>query len=439
MSGRGKTSGKARAKAKSRSSRAGLQFPVGRVHRHLRKGNYAERVGAGAPVYLAAVLEYLTAEILELAGNAARDNKKTRIIPRHLQLAVRNDEELNKLLGGVTIAQGGVLPNIQAVLLPKKTGATSKCPRLECLGLAGAGWNDGCGLVHISDSSEMTAVERRRGRKESYSIYIYKVHPDTGFFSKAMSIMNSFVNDIFSRISGEASRLAHYNKRSTISSREMQTAVCLLLPGELAKHAMSERTKAVTNRVCCNRSGSQNYPRSVSSGPFTLQSGFRPQNDQRTVHMTNPFIRSYACWESFPFQHLLLKESEIAEMSGRGKTSGKARAKAKSRSSRAGLQFPVGRVHRLLRKGNYAERVGAGAPVYLAAVLEYLTAEILELAGNAARDNKKTRIIPRHLQLAVRNDEELNKLLGGVTIAQGGVLPNIQAVLLPKKSSAASK
>ncbi|XP_067883365.1 histone H2A-like [Heterodontus francisci] len=124
MSGRGKTSGKARAKAKSRSSRAGLQFPVGRVHRHLRKGNYAERVGAGAPVYLAAVLEYLTAEILELAGNVARDNKKTRIIPRHLQLAVRNDEELNKLLGGVTIAQGGVLPNIQAVLLPKKTSLT---------------------------------------------------------------------------------------------------------------------------------------------------------------------------------------------------------------------------------------------------------------------------------------------------------------------------
>ena len=120
-------------------------------------------------------------------------------------------------------------------------------------------------------------------------------------------------------------------------------------------------------------------------------------------------------------------------MTGRGK--GKASGtKAKSRSSRAGLQFPVGRIHRLLRKGNYAERVGAGAPVYLAAVLEYLSAEILELAGNAARDNKKTRIIPRHLQLAVRNDEELNKLLAGVTIAQGGVLPNIQAVLLPKKA-----
>uniref|UniRef100_UPI00358E5873 histone H2AX-like n=2 Tax=Myxine glutinosa TaxID=7769 RepID=UPI00358E5873 len=255
MSGRGKAGGKARAKAKTRSSRAGLQFPVSRVHRHLRKGNYAERVGAGAPVYLAAVLEYLSAEILELAGNAARDNKKSRIIPRHLQLAIRNDEELNKLLGGVTIAQGGVLPNIQAVLLPKKSQGKAN------------------GNIELSTS-----------------------------------------------------------------------------------------------------------------------------------------------------------------MSGRGKGGGKTRAKAKTRSSRAGLQFPVGRVHRHLRKGNYAKRVGAGAPVYLAAVLEYLSAEILELAGNAARDNKKSRIIPRHLQLAIRNDEELNKLLGGVTIAQGGVLPNIQAVLLPKKS-----
>uniref|UniRef100_A0A8C7HAW9 Histone H2B n=1 Tax=Oncorhynchus kisutch TaxID=8019 RepID=A0A8C7HAW9_ONCKI len=186
--------------------------------------------------------------------------------------------------------------------------------------------------------------KRRKSRKESYAIYVYKVlkqvHPDTGISSKAMGIMNSFVNDIFERIAGESSRLAHYNKRSTITSREIQTAVRLLLPGELAKHAVSEGTKAVT---------------------------------------------------------------------------------------------------KLLRKGNYAERVGAGAPVYLAAVLEYLTAEILELAGNAARDNKKTRIIPRHLQLAVRNDEELNKLLGGVTIAQGGVLPNIQAVLLPKKTEKAVK
>lgn len=134
---------------------------------------------------------------------------------------------------------------------------------------------------------------------------------------------------------------------------------------------------------------------------------------------------------------IVISTPQNEEMSGRGK-GGKSKAKSKTRSSRAGLQFPVGRVHRLLRKGNYAARVGAGAPVYLAAVLEYLSAEVLELAGNAARDNKKSRIIPRHLQLAIRNDEELNKLLGGVTIAQGGVLPNIQAVLLPKKTSKSS-
>jgi histone H2A len=109
-------------KAVSRSAKAGLQFPVGRIARFLKKGKYAERVGAGAPVYLAAVMEYLAAEVLELAGNAARDNKKNRIIPRHIQLAIRNDEELSKLLGTVTIAAGGVLPNIHSVLLPKTKG-----------------------------------------------------------------------------------------------------------------------------------------------------------------------------------------------------------------------------------------------------------------------------------------------------------------------------
>mmetsp|Transcript_10596 Transcript_10596/g.17343 ORF Transcript_10596/g.17343 Transcript_10596/m.17343 type:complete len:140 (+) Transcript_10596:99-518(+) len=125
------------------------------------------------------------------------------------------------------------------------------------------------------------------------------------------------------------------------------------------------------------------------------------------------------------------KTEKKAAKGGRG---GKKGGKAVSRSTKAGLQFPVGRLAALLKKGRYATRVGAGAPVYLAAVLEYMCAEILELAGNASRDNKKTRIIPRHIQLAIRNDEELNKLLAGVTIASGGVLPNIHAVLLPKKT-----
>lgn len=100
-------------------------------------------------------------------------------------------------------------------------------------------------------AKKSTAVKgKRKTRKETFNTYIYKVlkqvHPDTGISNKAMSIMNSFVNDIFERVGEEASRLASYNKRSTISSREIQTAVRLILPGELAKHAVSEGTKAVT-------------------------------------------------------------------------------------------------------------------------------------------------------------------------------------------------
>ena len=125
-------------------------------------------------------------------------------------------------------------------------------------------------------------------------------------------------------------------------------------------------------------------------------------------------------------------------MSGKGK-GGRGKGKAKgggsgtSTAAKAGLQFPCARLTRYLRKMG-TSRVGPSAGVYMGAVLEYLCAEVLELAGNAARDNKKSRIVPRHIQLAVRNDEELNKLLGSVAIAGGGVLPNIHANLLPKKS-----
>jgi histone H2A len=112
-------------KSMSKSTKAGLQFPVSRIARYLRKGRYASRIGAGAPVYLSAVLEYLTAEVLELAGNAARDNKKTRILPRHIHLAIHSDDELTKLLGEVTIAAGGVLPNVHTSLLPKQNSISN--------------------------------------------------------------------------------------------------------------------------------------------------------------------------------------------------------------------------------------------------------------------------------------------------------------------------
>ncbi|EAZ04610.1 hypothetical protein OsI_26759 [Oryza sativa Indica Group] len=122
----------------SRSVKAGLQFPVGHIGRYLKKGRYTQRVGIGAPIYLAAeaspivylflyqsfqpsmVNRDLLMKVLELAGNMAWDNKKNRIIPRHVLLAIRNDDELGKLLAGVTIAHGGVLPNINPVLLPKE-------------------------------------------------------------------------------------------------------------------------------------------------------------------------------------------------------------------------------------------------------------------------------------------------------------------------------
>jgi len=122
MSGKQGARGKKLGNSKTKSAKAGLTFPVGRIGRHMKKGRFAKRIGAGAPVYMAAVLEYLVAELLELAGNAARDHKKNRISPRHIQLAIKNDEEMNKYIGMATIASGGVMPNIHSVLLKKGKG-----------------------------------------------------------------------------------------------------------------------------------------------------------------------------------------------------------------------------------------------------------------------------------------------------------------------------
>jgi histone H2A len=131
--GRGGAARKKRTESKSRSQRAGITFPVGRIHNRLRHGRYAVRCGNGAAVYTASVMEYLTAEVLELAGNAAKDLKKRRIVPRHLVLAIKGDEELATLTKDAIFSQGGVLPAIHKSLLPAEK--PEKKPKPETLAL----------------------------------------------------------------------------------------------------------------------------------------------------------------------------------------------------------------------------------------------------------------------------------------------------------------
>ncbi|KAG1862454.1 histone-fold-containing protein [Suillus tomentosus] len=140
---------------------------------------------------------------------------------------------------------------------PKPTSTSGKAPASGAATKAPIKTTEGTTKAAKKTAKTATAPaageekkKRKKVRKETYSSYVYKVlkqvHPDTGISNKAMAILNSFVNDIFERIATEASKLAAYSKKSTISSREIQTAVRLILPGELAKHAISEGTKSVT-------------------------------------------------------------------------------------------------------------------------------------------------------------------------------------------------
>ena len=210
----------------------------------------------------------------------------------------------------------------------------------------------------------------------NFQTYIYRVlkqvHPDTGLSGTALSAMNNLVRINIEKIMIGVNQLMLRTGKKTIGSREIQSATRLALPGELAKHGVNEGTKAVTK---------------------------------------------YTITKSDRFGKKASSPGKLAPI---------------SRNAMAGLQFPVTRIQNLMMGLSTVSRKTDTAAVYLAAVCEYLTAEVLELSGNAARDNKRVRITPRHIMLAVRNDTELDRLYRNAVFA-GGITPHISSAILPEK------
>mgnify|MGYP003390101073 CR=1 FL=1 len=209
--------------------------------------------------------------------------------------------------------------------------------------------------------------------KINFNAYIYRVlkqvHPDTGISGSALATVDALVGVLIAKIMKNANLFFTRSNKKTISSREIQSAVRLTLPGELAKHSVSEGTKAVTKY---NAVLTENKPQA-------------------------------------------------------GK-----KAKPEQRSKKAGITFNVTRVEKVMMIESNALRKSGTAAVYLAAVCEYITAEILELSGNATRDFKKHRITPRTIKLAISNDEELQRLYRD-TVIPGGVVQKIHQSLLPQR------
>ena len=219
----------------------------------------------------------------------------------------------------------------------------------------------------------------------NFNAYIYRVlkqvHPDTGMSGAGLSTMDALVKINIIKIMKAVNQFYTRSSKKTVTSREIQSAVRLVLPGELAKHALREGTRAVT---------------------------------------------IYATYDEKSEEGILNAPKKKAAFGDVHKK------KPEQRSSKAGITFNVTRVERMMMIESNAERKGAGAAVYLATVCEYLAAEVLELAGNYARETGKHRITPRAIKMAILNDEELNKLYKD-TIIPGGVAPKIHESILPEK------
>lgn len=221
--------------------------------------------------------------------------------------------------------------------------------------------------------SEKKETTRRRGKGyQSYASYLgtvlRQVQPDASLSGRSVLVLDGFLDRLHTLLATKAAHIARTNKRATINYRDVVAATKLVLPGQIAMHAVSESAKAL--------------------------------NAYRTF-------------------------KAVEKEDGRkGNT---------SRSARANLKFPVGRIDSHTRAGLHARRLGSGAPIALTAVLEYLAAEILEISGDAAKDNKKRRITPRHIQLAVGADHELSRVFRNTTIVDAGVNPHINPALLKQK------
>lgn len=237
-------------------------------------------------------------------------------------------------------------------------------------------------------SSGKSSEGRQKKKVKDYTkfnTYITKVlkniDPDTGISTRAtMPLLNDMIIFIIDKVAEQCSELNRHIGHKTVTSLTIQNAVRLILPGELAKYAVAEGTKAVTK-----------YNAVMASNAST-----QPVKQTKSKHKEH----------------------------------------SHSKASRAGILFNPSRISKLLysRVGGEATRKGLSASIYLAAVVEYLMAEVLELSGNASRDLKANRIQPRHVVLAVRNDKELSSLFSeNECVLQGGNLPYIHREILPKK------